>query len=156
MSSFSLCYPVQAEIVWNSTWHCWRHLDQSCFDFLIHVSCSRLSPHVKGISDFLLNSLLRIAQWLPCLLANTMHCIYCLAISGCMNMPTLSCFLTFVTLEMGVEICECGIYVSAYIKIWWMFCDGVCLSRRLHTGDRGVCVNHSAVSEIITLYGWVD
>lgn len=41
-SSLSLCSILHAGIVLNIGWHCWRHLGQSCFDFIIHVSCSRL------------------------------------------------------------------------------------------------------------------
>lgn len=57
LSPLLLC----AGIVLNTGWHCWRHLGQFCFDFIIHVSCSRLGPRVKDTSGFLLNSLLRIA-----------------------------------------------------------------------------------------------
>lgn len=60
LPSVSVCSILHAGIVLNTGWHCWRHLGQSCFDFIIHVSCSRLGPHVKDTSGFLLNSLLRI------------------------------------------------------------------------------------------------
>ena len=75
----------------NTSWHCWRHLGQSCFDFIIHVSCSRLGPHVKDTSGFLLNSRLRIALWLACLLANTTHSIYCGATAACTSTPASVC-----------------------------------------------------------------
>ena len=82
-----VCSILHAGIVLNTNWHCWRHLGQSCFDFIIHVSCSRLGPHVKDTSGFLLNSLLRIEPWLACLLANTVHSIYHGAAPACMSMP---------------------------------------------------------------------
>lgn len=96
--SVSVCSILHAGIVLNTGWHCWRHLGQSCFDFIIHVSCSRLGPHVKDTSGFLLNSLLRIELWLACLLANTVHSIYCGAAPAWACLPQSVCFFVCVIL----------------------------------------------------------
>lgn len=86
--SVSVCSILHAGIVPNTVWHCYRHLGQSCFDFIIHVSCSRLGPLVKDTSGFLLNSLLRIELSLACLLANIVNSIYRRTAPACMSMLT--------------------------------------------------------------------
>ncbi len=100
-----VCSILHAGIVLNTSWHCWRHLGQSCFDFIIHVSCSRLGPHVKDTSGFLLNSLLRIELWLACLLANTVHSIYCGAATACTSMPASVCVFLYVCVCVILPLC---------------------------------------------------
>lgn len=113
---------AQAEIVQNISCHCWRHLGQSCFDFIIHVLCSRLSLNVKDTSGFLLNSLLRIALWLLCLLANTMHSIYCGATSACMSLPAcLLCVCVCICLCVRVCVSVCFRHICS-IKAVCVIC----------------------------------